>query len=196
MSYNKVVSNKLEGGVHVMKSVYLFVGDGYLRRKLQLELMGDYECLSPSGERCLTDGIIITDGIQSLPNGLTADLVISDGGDIPPQFLIGEVRQALSERKSRGRLIPNGERQVLLDGREIKLTELEHSLLLVLYEARGELVDRETLCRRVFGQGGDGMLNLYVHYLREKLEVSGEKVILSSRRGGYRISADFIDRED
>jgi DNA-binding response OmpR family regulator len=45
------------------------------------------------------------------------------------------------------------------------------------------------------GDKGEGLINVYVHYLREKLEVGGEKIINSSRKNGYAIDEKFI-KED
>ena len=57
----------------------------------------------------------------------------------------------------------------------------------------GEFVSRDELSRAVWGEGADGgILNVYIHYLREKLESKGEKVIISSRRGGYKIDGKYL----
>ena len=97
----------------------------------------------------------------------------------------------------RRRLIfdPDG-RHVLLDGERIRLTESEHKLLSLIAEGDGELVSRDELTRGTFGEEAEGgILNVYIHYLREKLEASGEKIILSSRRGGYRIDKKYLGGE-
>jgi DNA-binding response OmpR family regulator len=47
-------------------------------------------------------------------------------------------------------------------------------------------VSREALKRAAFVNGGDDrMLNLYIHYLREKLEQDGIRRIFASRGKGY-----------
>ncbi len=85
-----------------------------------------------------------------------------------------------------------GTRSVYLRERQIPLTEVEFSLFKVLYDAGGEFVSREALLERVWGGECDGgILNVYVHYLREKLE-DGEKIILSSRKSGYKIDARYL----
>ena len=79
-----------------------------------------------------------------------------------------------------------------LHGKEIKLTEVEYSLLSLLL-SRGGFVSREELIRAVWGEGADGgVLNVYVHYLREKLEFFGEKIIISSRGLGYKIDEKYL----
>ena len=86
-------------------------------------------------------------------------------------------------------------RRVYLGGEEIKLTEIELNVLTVLLEGGGDYVSREELLNRVWGGNADmGVVNVYIHYLREKLEKSGEKVILSSRRCGYKISDKYVTR--
>lgn len=86
-----------------------------------------------------------------------------------------------------------GDRRVYLRGREVKLTEVEFDLLSCLVSAGGEFVARETLLNSVWGNECDGgILNVYIHYLREKLETEGEKIIFSSRKMGYKIDAKYL----
>ena len=35
-------------------------------------------------------------------------------------------------------------------------------------------------------------VNVYIHYLREKLESGGEKIIISSRNMGYKIDSKYL----
>ena len=54
-------------------------------------------------------------------------------------------------------------------------------------------MSREELVTAVWGEGADdGVLNVYVHYLREKLEKENERVILYSRKSGYRIDGRLL----
>ncbi len=88
------------------------------------------------------------------------------------------------------------ERAVLLHGEHIRLTEVELALLRALAEAKGEFLCREALLSAVWGnEGTDSLLNVYIHYLREKLERSGEKMILSSRKGGYALTKKILEGE-
>ena len=70
------------------------------------------------------------------------------------------------------------------------LSPTETRLLEVLKAASPSPVSRETLCLAAFGKRNDGMLNLYIHYLREKLEKDGVKRIFSDRGKGYAYRAD------
>jgi len=116
--------------------------------------------------------------------------------------LHSEIRELISSFRSgsRARLtLDKASRLATLDREDIKLTEVEARLLDCLLSAGGEYVDRATLTSSVWGEGAnEGVLNVYIHYLREKLEARGEKIILSSRKLGYKIDAKYLEgvRED
>lgn len=80
----------------------------------------------------------------------------------------------------------------IIRGERIKLSELEARLLWLLIEAGGEYVSREEILGEIWNNEADaGIINVYIHYLREKLE-KGEKIILSSRKHGYKIDESFL----
>lgn len=70
---------------------------------------------------------------------------------------------------------------------DISLTEKEYALYSILKEAKGKPVSREALCEALWGKSDDNSLNLYIHYLRQKLEADGTKAIRSHRGKGYSI---------
>lgn len=113
---------------------------------------------------------------------------------LPYPFLFRELREAVSGGACAPRLTIDADgRHITLDGESIRLTESEHRLLSAIVAGGGDFVSREELVRSVFGESAEGgILNVYVHYLREKLELHGEKIILSSRRGGYRIDKKYL----
>ena len=83
-------------------------------------------------------------------------------------------------------------RHTYLGDEKIKLTELEYKLLGALISADGDFVTRQELLSSVWGEGFDaGVVNVYVHYLRQKLEKNGKKIILSSRKEGYGIDKKY-----
>lgn len=82
------------------------------------------------------------------------------------------------------------ERGAALRGKEIPLTETERCLLKALIDADGAFVRREELVSNV-GSGERG-LNVFIHYLRKKLEADGEHVLLCSRAKGYCIDRRFL----
>jgi two-component system OmpR family response regulator len=82
-------------------------------------------------------------------------------------------------------------RHAYIFGEKIKLTEVEYKLLEVILKADG-FVSKEQILDTVWGDGYDlGVVNVYVHYLRRKLEKGGNKVIISSRNEGYRIDEKY-----
>lgn len=83
-------------------------------------------------------------------------------------------------------------RTALLDGKVIKLTEREGEILEILLTANGESVSKSELYSRVFGdeEDGEGVVPVYIHYLRRKLEYDGRRLIYSRRGGGYSIRRD------
>ena len=110
-----------------------------------------------------------------LPRGRLAELVQQEEAYAPRLFL--------RER----------ERSAVLNGKEIRLTAQEYSLLSFLLSKRGGYATRTEISREVWGGASDGLINIYIHYLREKLESEGEKIIISSRSHGYRISEKYVE---
>ena len=186
------------------KLVAVLTGDPYLRQKIRL---------------ILGDGFEVTDNIKN-GTGKLPEIAFYDverhGGSVDSH--LRGIRLVKMSRYTDSELnIPFSPAQILaffeqksdtpplilekktakLHGKEIKLTELEAALLSRLYEAHGEYVSREELLRGVWGEEADGgILNVYVHYLREKLEAGGEKIILSSRMKGYKIDERYIKKHD
>ncbi len=123
----------------------------------------------------------------------TRHITLGEGGDIPLPFSHSELSKKISKADTqRSRLRLEGDSAVTLGNREIKLTSLEYKLLSCLVEAGG-FVSRERLLSEVFGGGDGGMINVYIHYLRTKLETEGERIIISSRKEGYRVREDYLE---
>ncbi|WP_405496892.1 response regulator transcription factor [Nocardia sp. NBC_00511] len=73
-------------------------------------------------------------------------------------------------------------------GREIELSRTEFALLEVLLRNAGQALPRETLIDRVWGHNSSNALEVYIRYLRRKVEVDGEPVLIHTVRGvGYRL---------
>ncbi len=88
------------------------------------------------------------------------------------------------------RLLPYRNTPAVLVGEdEIMLSAREHTLLLALWDANGEFLTREELIDRVWhGEDVDsGVVNVYIHYLRRKLEANGQRCIYVARGRGYRL---------
>lgn len=73
-------------------------------------------------------------------------------------------------------------------GREIELSRTEFALLEVLLRNAGQALPRETLIDRVWGHNSSNALEVYIRYLRRKVEADGEPVLIHTVRGvGYRL---------
>lgn len=80
-------------------------------------------------------------------------------------------------------------RKVLRDGRSIDLTMKEFELLKCLMEHPCEILTREQILEKVWGYdfvGESNVIEVYVRYLRLKIENEGEKRLIHTVRGvGY-----------
>lgn len=114
------------------------------------------------------------------------------GADIPRPF-DRLMLNKISEQLSGGAMLHVRDGRAYFKNEEIRLTEMELLLLERLIRAGGDYVGREEILHDVWGDGAsDGILNVYIHYLREKLEWRGEKIILSSRKHGYKIDEKYL----
>jgi DNA-binding response OmpR family regulator len=79
-------------------------------------------------------------------------------------------------------------------GQEIALTNREFSLLEVLAEASPRAVSKATLVERVWDQrfdSGTNVLNVYVNYLRKKVDLPGCRPLIHTLRGvGFALRDD------
>ena len=74
----------------------------------------------------------------------------------------------------------------------IALTEMEYALLARLLAEEGRAVSQEELLRDVWqGEAGVGTVTVYIHYLRQKLEAEGERVLRIKRGCGYYIDEKY-----
>ena len=80
-------------------------------------------------------------------------------------------------------------RRVLRGKRSLALTSREFDLLLLLLRERGRVVSRERILSEIW-QGetaaASNVIEVYVRYLRQKLEEGGERRLIQTVRGqGY-----------
>ena len=114
----------------------------------------------------ITDQKEISRHLSSLPC-----LKIGDDG-LPRPFLHTRLKEEI-EKRLRPDTLP-------------LLTPTEKRLFDALRAASPAPVARDVLEKAAFGDGcDDGMLNLYIHYLRKKLEADGKKRIFAARGKGY-----------
>jgi len=88
-------------------------------------------------------------------------------------------------------LIDLGSRRIELRGQEVKLTPTEFRLLTILLKKMGRVVTHQELIKEVWGtdkEDGLGLLKLYIHYLRQKIEDRPKKpqYLLAEWGIGYR----------
>ena len=91
-----------------------------------------------------------------------------------------------------GNLYVNPEKHIIeVSGASVNLSFKEYTLLLVLLEAEGNVVSRDSLLTRVWGEYYDESRTLDVHIrkLRVKLETAGE-LIQTVKNIGYKIEVD------
>ena len=169
-----------------MKKVLLLASDGLLKQKIHLALYDRAEVSETDGdgaELLIREGdgcIYVGERRLSLPLSLS------------------ELWEAVEDGESERLLSLDGEsKSAILGGEIIKLTEVEYRLLAALASARGDFVSRRRLLAEVWGEGASGgILNVYIHYLRDKLEGRGEKLILSSRTEGYKIDGRYLNADN
>lgn len=90
-----------------------------------------------------------------------------------------------SNTQKTGFYLSKKDRTAEVDGEKISFSKQEYALLLRLYEANGEKVSREELLNALFSDRTEENLNVYIHYLRKKLEKGGRRLIFSYRGEGY-----------
>jgi two-component system response regulator MprA len=81
-------------------------------------------------------------------------------------------------------------REVTRAGRQIELTTTEYNLLELFMKHPRQILDRQTILNRVWGYdflGETNIIEVYVRYLREKIEdsPSSPRLILTVRGMGY-----------
>ncbi len=175
------------------KKVYVHTGDSFLFQKIYLSLLSEgivavrTDGTEPAAELLLID----VDTTEQRKDGA---ILMSrfEGSDLSIPFTPELLLKAVSGEKRSTALLTLGEKCAYLRDREIRLTDVEYSLLSLLIK-RGGFVPREELLHSVWGEAADGgVLNVYVHYLREKLECLGEKIIIASRGQGYKVDEKYL----
>jgi DNA-binding response OmpR family regulator len=88
--------------------------------------------------------------------------------------------------------VDTAKRMVSVDGREVRLTRVEFSVLEYLLARRGSVVSKQELIEHLYADGGKGSENaveVFVHQLRRKFAEGGAPDVLETRRGhGYVIA--------
>ncbi len=177
-----------------MKRVAVISKNEYLVRKIELTLLGVASVTAmKAAPREHFDLCFWDRDSMGEPEGVENLMTMCRSGEcdikIPFEF---KTLLDIFERTDAGAALVCEGRCAYLRGERIKLTELESVLLLKLISAGGEFVSRDEILRDVWNGAADaGIVNVYIHYLREKLE-KGEKIIISSRSLGYKIDRRYL----
>ncbi|MBQ7333126.1 MAG: winged helix-turn-helix transcriptional regulator [Clostridia bacterium] len=174
------------------RKVRILTKNKYLFQKLYLELSfgGEFIITDTDADITLCD----VDTEKAIPGAILMSYKKDECDVLLPERL-GKIRKMLLSYKEVPLRVNENERCAVLFGEKIKLTEIEYALFSLLYK-RGTFVSREEILSTVWTADADsGIINVYVHYLREKLEKGGEKIIISSRKLGYRISERYLGGE-
>jgi len=79
-----------------------------------------------------------------------------------------------------------GTRDVRRGDREIQLSVKEYDLLHFLMRGRGRVLERAEIMRGVWGEnfyGDDNLLDVYIRYLRQKIETKDQPTLIHTVRG-------------
>ena len=182
-----------------MRIIGVLTEDDYLFRKTELILEGKAEVRRVTEPRDAREcEAVLFDGTEPPREEFPAPvrtMSYSEGADIRLPLPISGLEELLFPTAS-AILFHKGSRTVTVNNNTVRLTEIEHALLLLLARGGGEFVSREEISESVWGGRADsGLINLYVHYLREKLETGDERIILSSRKNGYKIDEKYLGGE-
>ena len=177
-----------------MKRIGVLSGNPHVYNKIRLLLRGVAEVERVSADCDPESYALIFADTESAELPSFPAVTLGEGGDIPLPFLHEDILNAVAgigDEQGAALTLSADRRRAYLMGEEIKLTELEYKLLERLLNAGG-FVSREELLREVWGEGFDaGVVNVYVCYLRRKLEKDGRKIIISSRNEGNKIDEKY-----
>ena len=200
MLYN--ISNKLEQECRTLlrqtseRIIAVYTEDELLFQKILLDAPENFTV--ERGSECHKKSaylILVDKDTARVPQCEHLSMSRRDGADIKIPFALGTIKKLVSQENDSFIRISENDRSVFFHGKRIRLTDVELSLLSLLLNGRGEYVSRKDILQSVWNNGADGgVINVYIHYLREKLEKGGEKIILSSRKLGYAIDGRFIDK--
>ena len=172
------------------KTVAVYTADKFLYQKILLDAP---EWITVVSEKESADVLLVDVDTVTDIDGDFISMSRRGGADISIPFPLGALAEILSYNSEDAQLIISfEERAAYLRGEKIKLTELEFALLERLMKTKSEFTSKEDILRDVWKNEKDaGIINVYIHYLREKLEAHGEKIIISSRKCGYKISEKY-----
>lgn len=185
------------------RRIAVLTRDRFLGQKLCLELMeslSDAVAVSADPEDARGAFAVFCDVDTVTPPAHPRLIRLSsvpEKGVLPLPLPFGAASDALRKIGSAARLVLDApSHTAFLDGAAIRLSDLEFALLALLVSRGGETVSREEILATLWHEEATpSVLNVYIHYLREKLESGGAHVLVSSRGSGYAVDARLLGEE-
>jgi len=180
-----------------MKTVNILSRDDLFAEMLCIELReAGYN--ANVGRTSLPDLIIIDLASMDAVQGFSALTFSRDKhADLHRPFDIGELLELVKSRIDTNNgsdisditdiYVSKKECYSVYKNERIEFSELEHSLLLLLYECRGRALSTLEISRNVFKtEDNPNLVRVYINYLREKLDKRFDiRLILTVRGKGY-----------
>ena len=173
--------------------VLILSKDAYLIRKFELELEG----IAETANNTEVSDVTLYDcesGIACPTDGRRIIRLSRDGreGAVSLPLERGKIKELIRSESTEKLSLFEADKTAVFKDKRIKLTSHEYSLLSLLL-SKGGYISRDEIAKKVWGEATDGLINIYIHYLREKLESDGDKVIISSRKFGYKINEKYTE---
>ncbi len=175
-----------------MQTAAILTNNKYLYQKLYLLLIDSgYDVTDETNAEIILCDI---DSTQKKEGAINISYNKDSGADITLPASFDEIKEKISSGDECMIKTDDSRRMLFIKGTPIKLTEIEYSLFKFLFE-KGDFSKRQEILDAVWhGDADVGIVNVYIHYLRQKIELSGEKIIISSRKEGYAISKKYLNR--
>lgn len=177
---------------------------------LDLELPGlhGFRVLEEARRQGVTTPILILTGLDTAPErvrglNLGADDFITKPFSIEELFarvnavLRRGTRQLDGKLRIAGLVLDPSTRRVVVERKQVKLSQKQYALLEYLLRHRGKTISRATLLERVWGYTFDTRTNIVdvqIALLRQRIDKPGRRSMIETVRGiGYRIRHDEVE---
>ena len=135
--------------------------------------------------------IFISEESELFPHTLSNPFLLTEFRQLLGSLLFGsgEKEEKPPKEKPKKALplsLDSQKRTATVRRNEIKLSPTEFRILSLLWERKGEIVTHSEI-NELIGRSASNKSNVYLCYLRRKLEAYGDKIILSVRGKGFMI---------
>ena len=120
-------------------------------------------------------------GIPFLLTDLRQMLIKALSGNTPHK-----AEASKKQKRTTAFLLSEKEEKVKIRGKEISLSPTEFKIFNLLFSRKGEVVTYDEI-NSLIGTANSNKANVYVCFLRKKLEAHGDKIIYSVRSKGFMI---------